>query len=79
MSTKSKLREKFPMSTSADAFTGGETALSDSGFDLLSRMLAHDPKRRISAEDALAHPWFHVKPLAVDQSELPVFEAGARE
>ena len=26
--------------------------------DLLSRMLAYDPSYRISARDALAHPWF---------------------
>jgi serine/threonine protein kinase len=32
--------------------------LDAAGADLLSRMLAYDPARRISAKAALAHPWF---------------------
>jgi len=33
---------------------------SKSGFDLLTRMLIYDPKRRITAEEALDHPYFKV-------------------
>ena len=32
--------------------------LSDAGVDLVEQMLQLDPKRRISAQDALAHPYF---------------------
>jgi serine/threonine protein kinase len=32
--------------------------LCDAGRDLLERMLAYDPAKRISAADALAHPYF---------------------
>jgi len=32
--------------------------LNEDGIDLLQQMLAFDPKERISAEDALAHPFF---------------------
>ena len=31
---------------------------SDLGVDLMSKLLCYDPKRRISAEEALKHPWF---------------------
>lgn len=32
--------------------------LSEVGLDLLNQMLKYDPKKRISAEEALKHPWF---------------------
>ncbi|EJF66602.1 Pkinase-domain-containing protein [Dichomitus squalens LYAD-421 SS1] len=46
----SQLRQKFPYVTSA-------------GLDLLSRLLAYDPETRISAEEALKHPYFTESPL----------------
>ncbi|KAG6384832.1 hypothetical protein SASPL_153651 [Salvia splendens] len=36
----------------------GATRLSESGLDLLEKFLAFDPSDRISARDALKHPWF---------------------
>ncbi|KAM0935866.1 putative cyclin-dependent kinase CMGC-CDK-PITSLRE family [Dioscorea sansibarensis] len=35
------------------------TRLSEQGFDLLQRLLALNPRERISASDALKHPWFN--------------------
>jgi serine/threonine protein kinase len=32
--------------------------LDDQGLDLLAAMFEYDPTRRITAEEALAHPWF---------------------
>ena len=32
--------------------------LDDVGMDLLCRMLTYDPDQRISARQALEHPWF---------------------
>jgi len=29
------------------------------GADLLARLLEYDPRRRITAQQALEHPWFH--------------------
>ncbi|TIA87852.1 hypothetical protein E3P99_02907 [Wallemia hederae] len=37
--------------------------LSDKGIDLMSRLLAYDPKKRISCEEALEHPFFSESPL----------------
>jgi len=53
----SKLREAFP----SNSFSG-KTYLNDGGFDLLSRMLSKDPKKRISAGDAAKHHYFTEAP-----------------
>jgi len=37
--------------------------ISASGVDLLSRLLAYDPSRRIRPSEALEHPWFAESPL----------------
>ncbi|KAL6899360.1 hypothetical protein ACP4OV_006018 [Aristida adscensionis] len=65
-----KLRKKFP----AISFTGGLT-LSESGFDLLSRLLSYDPEKRISADDALNHEWFCEVPLPKTKDFMPTFPA----
>ena len=39
--------------------------------DLLSKLLAFDPNRRISAEQALRHPYFDAQPLATPFPDLP--------
>lgn len=51
---KSSLRERFPPPARLDV---GRPGLSDAGFDLLNRLLALDPARRISAEEARHHAW----------------------
>lgn len=51
----SKLRETFPV----NSFSLGQAFLDGNGFNLLSRLLALDPLKRISAADALKHPYFH--------------------
>jgi serine/threonine protein kinase len=34
--------------------------LSDEGIDLLRGLLTYDPSKRITARQALRHPWFEV-------------------
>jgi cell division cycle 2-like protein len=46
-------------------------SLSPSGLDLMKRMLAYDPKTRISASEALAHKFFTEAPLPQDPSLFP--------
>ncbi|WJX33478.1 cyclin-dependent kinase [Trifolium repens] len=64
------LRKKFP----ATSFTGSPV-LSDSGLDLLNKLLTYDPEKRISAEDALNHEWFREVPLPKSKEFMPTFPA----
>lgn len=64
------LRKKFP----ATSFTGSP-ALSDSGFDLLNRLLTYDPNKRITSEEALNHAWFSEVPLPKSKDFMPTFPA----
>lgn len=58
--------------------TDASQRLSDSGVDLLSRMLRLDPSERITAEEALRHPWFDEFPRATEQALMPTFPESAR-
>uniref|UniRef100_A0A5B6ZRC0 cyclin-dependent kinase n=1 Tax=Davidia involucrata TaxID=16924 RepID=A0A5B6ZRC0_DAVIN len=64
------LRRKFP----ATSFTGSPV-LSDSGFDLLNKLLTYDPEKRITAEAALNHEWFQEVPLPKSKDFMPTFPA----
>ncbi|GLU06176.1 hypothetical protein SLE2022_232290 [Rubroshorea leprosula] len=64
------LRKKFP----ATSFTGSPV-LSDAGFDLLNKLLTYDPEKRITAEAALNHEWFHEVPLPKSKDFMPTFPA----
>lgn len=46
----SNLRAKFRYTT-------------DLGVDLMQKLLCYDPSRRLTAEEALKHPWFTESPL----------------
>ena len=48
-------------------------ALTQSGLDLLLRMLAYDPERRITAAEALRHPYFSDEPLPRDIALMPTW------
>mmetsp|Transcript_11404 Transcript_11404/g.21891 ORF Transcript_11404/g.21891 Transcript_11404/m.21891 type:complete len:132 (-) Transcript_11404:519-914(-) len=65
---RSRLREKFPKQN-----FGGGFYLDDLGYDLLSRMLAYDPDKRISADQALEHDWFKTAPRPQCLSLMPTF------
>jgi serine/threonine protein kinase len=47
--------------------------LTDTGLDLLSRFFALNPEDRISAQEALSHPWFSEHPIVADQATMPKF------
>lgn len=60
-----RLQEKFPVITS-------------SAFDLLSKMLTYDPKKRITAQEALEHPYFTDVP-PIHPSMMPTFPSKAEK
>ncbi|XP_058731824.1 cyclin-dependent kinase G-2-like isoform X3 [Vicia villosa] len=64
------LHKKFP----ATSFTGSPV-LSDSGFDLLNKLLTYDPEKRITADAALNHEWFCEVPLPKSKEFMPTFPA----
>lgn len=66
---ESQLRKKFPVMV----FGSSQPILNDTGFDLLSRLLDMNPKTRITAAQALQHPWFTEAPRAVNSALMPIF------
>lgn len=69
--TRGKLRELLPMTS----FSGGPY-LSPEGLGLLSSLLEMDPRRRISAEEALQHAWLESEPpLPAPMGCMPRFDS----
>ncbi|KAF7136565.1 hypothetical protein RHSIM_Rhsim08G0186500 [Rhododendron simsii] len=68
--SRNTLRDKFPPMSFK-----GSPVLSEQGVDLLSQLLTYDPEKRISAQDALKHSWFHVES---EEQEVSVKESLAR-
>jgi len=62
------LRERFPR----QSYTG-DAYLSDVGYDLLTRLLSYNPATRISAKDALAHPYFNEEPRPQHPVLMPTY------
>ncbi len=49
--------------------------LTDCGLDLLQKLMTYDPSKRLTAEEALQHPWFKEAPVATDIEGMPEFPA----
>ncbi|KAL7315424.1 hypothetical protein PS15m_004646 [Mucor circinelloides] len=49
------------------------TTLTQAGLDLLSKLLTYDPSKRITAEEALNHPYFSESPAPQDPSLFPTW------
>ncbi len=53
--------------------------LSPLGIDLINRLLAYDPERRITAADALEHAFFREHPLGKDPALFPTWPSSASQ
>jgi len=67
----SRLRELFPR----HSYTASGNALSELGFDLLQGLLTYNPAKRLTAAQALAHPYFAEAPLPQSAALMPTFPA----
>ncbi|VDM56412.1 unnamed protein product [Angiostrongylus costaricensis] len=63
-----QLRKKFPAAV-----------MNESGFKLLNRFLTYDPKRRITAEEALNDKWFTEDPKPTPPEMFPTFPAKSEQ
>lgn len=52
----------------------GQVFISNEGYDLLRRLLEYNPNNRISASEALQHPYFIEKPCKLTISQMPNFK-----
>lgn len=62
-------------------FTKRHIPLSDAGYDLLLRCFEYDPKKRITAREALGHEWFREQPVPKGAEQFPSWPSvkGAKE
>ena len=63
-----RLKDRFKRTSFTSA-----TALSESGLDLMQRMLTYDAEKRITAKEALQHPYFKEAPPPKAHHLMPTF------
>lgn len=52
--------------------------LSEIGYDLFSKMLAYDQRKRISARAVLRHEYFYSSPYPKEQAFMPTYPTNVR-
>jgi cell division cycle 2-like protein len=73
--SQSSLHKRFQKASASNP----EPLLSELGMDLLSRLLEYDPEQRITAEEALNHPYFTEHPLPKSKLMMPTFPTDIHE
>ena len=73
VSNNSKGLHKFKSSNGKNSLEvqyKGEIKISDDAVDLLQKLLQSDPRRRLSLQEALAHPWVVPEQETASESSL---------
>lgn len=52
----------------------GGPVMTEQGRDLIKKFLTYNPDTRITAAEALNHPWFEEEPLPCDPGDIPSYE-----
>jgi cyclin-dependent kinase 12/13 len=68
----------YPAIVMSNYFRKSNSMTSDA-VDLIERLLKLDPSQRLTASEALDHPWFRSPPFACAKSELPKFAESTHE
>jgi cell division cycle 2-like len=65
------LRMKLDVQAEGSLPLALDTSLTETGFDFMKSMLRWDPQERVSAEEALRHPWFNELPRVTEACFMP--------
>jgi serine/threonine protein kinase len=72
---KLPIKIRVPVESFSNLHHRFRKSCSDSGTDLLERMLTFDPKKRITAKEALKHPYFNEKPYPKAELFMPTYKS----
>jgi serine/threonine protein kinase len=72
-------KKEYPANRLEQFITARCAKIDEVTLDLIKKLLSLDPNQRLSATEALAHPYFSTEPIPCSPSEIPKVEGDAHE